>query len=35
MGEGSEFDEWEAKTYAGLISGDLKVKNGEVQVPFL
>jgi len=29
MGEGSEFEEWEAKTYAGLISGDLKVKNGE------
>ena len=29
MGEVSEFDEWEAKTYAGLISGDLKVKNGE------
>jgi hypothetical protein len=29
LGEGSEFDDWKAKIYAGLISGDLKVKNGE------
>ncbi|KAK8453201.1 hypothetical protein SEVIR_5G245200v4 [Setaria viridis] len=29
LGEGSEFDDWKAKIYAGPISGELKVKNGE------